>query len=80
MSLTVVVKRAVRLRPNETCCDSHLNSICQDILCKSKRNLVVRFLSASKDQGDIVEFKEKIDNAIQRFNVESLRLCSVCIG
>lgn len=66
-------------QPDKTCCNSHPDSICQDILHKSKRNPVVCFLSASKDQGDIAEFKEKIDSAIQRFNVESLHLCYVCI-
>ncbi|KAJ3484384.1 hypothetical protein NLI96_g5684 [Meripilus lineatus] len=44
-----------------------LNPICQEILDKSKRNVFARFFGASKDEGDIIEFKDKINSAIQTF-------------
>ncbi|KAJ3478480.1 hypothetical protein NLI96_g9725 [Meripilus lineatus] len=50
---------------------NHLNSICEEILRKSRRNALARFFSANQDEGDVVEFKDKINSAIQRFNVET---------
>ncbi|KAJ3482741.1 hypothetical protein NLI96_g6782 [Meripilus lineatus] len=47
--------------------DSYLNPICQEILDKSKRNVFARFFGASKDEGDIIEFKDKINSAILAF-------------
>ncbi|KAJ3482356.1 hypothetical protein NLI96_g7038 [Meripilus lineatus] len=47
---------------------NRLNSICEEILRKSRRNPLARFMSASKDEGDIIEFKDKINDAIRSFN------------
>ncbi|KAJ3486529.1 hypothetical protein NLI96_g4180 [Meripilus lineatus] len=48
---------------------TRLESICQEIHHKSKSNFYTRHVNTSRDEGDIIDFREKIINAIQTFDI-----------